>query len=360
MTEALGLVTRVAGARPAVEQLVLPVPQHRDAQVRIQASGLCHTDLMVTEGVWWSAFPYLLGHEGVGIVERVAAADDEQLVGRRVLIAWRGVCGQCRFCRSGRPRLCADLPVAAEQLRTADGQRVTASLRVGSHAERTLVHAGQLVEVPEDLPAEALSVIGCGMLTGYGAVMHTAAVQPGRSVLVLGCGAVGTAVIQAAAAVAGASRVVAVDTRLDKLELARTMGATDVVLADEHDALRAAVGDGVDYVFDVVGTPATMQQAVECADTGGTCVLIGTPQRGAVWPLALPEMFFKRLRLAGCQYGDVLPGTDVPQIIQHYRHGVLRLQEMVSSVISLPEAPAAMAELGSGRAGLRTVIRLQA
>jgi len=242
-----GVVYAEAGAKPAVEEITLDAPGPHEVQVRVEASGLCHTDVHVVEtGGWGMPFPILLGHEGAGVVEEVGDGVTEVAPGDRVVIAWRAPCGDsCPSCRRGDPRRCSNNLRGRRRLhRAADGALLTAVLRCGTFADRTIVHEACAVRVPEELPVEQACLLACGFSTGAGAALWATPVRPGSAVAVIGCGGVGLAVIQGAR-LAGAERIVAVDVAQQKLAAAQELGATEVV--------DATAGDPVGQVRELTG-----------------------------------------------------------------------------------------------------------
>ncbi len=316
------------------------------------ASGICHTDRLVAAGRdWWPAYPYVLGHEGVGEIESVGAGVSERRVGERVLLAWKAPCGSCRFCLRGDAQLCADALAVADGLVDADGTTVAPSLRVGSHASMALVPAPAAVPLPADLEPSIACLIGCAGLTGYGAVRHTAAVAPGTRVAVIGCGAVGLAVIMAARE-AGASTLVAFDPLPERRVLALRAGATEALdpadPATDAALLELTGGHGMDHAFDAVGSAATTMAGLDCLDTGGTCTLIGTPAVGETMVLDLESLYLKRSTLKVSQYGDVMPDHDAPAVAALHQAGRIDLGLLRGREIVLEDAPRVLREGSAG------------
>lgn len=244
-------------------------------------------------------------------------------------------------------------------MRTSDGKTLGRVLGLGTFCSHTVVHAGQCSPVDAKLRPEATCLIGCGVATGFGAVMRTAQVPAGATVAVFGCGAVGMSVLLGARA-AHASRIIAVDLVPAKLERARFLGATDSVDAREGDAakkIRALTGGGVGYSFEAVGLPETVQQALWSTEPGGTCTLIGVPHPKAELTLPLARFFFNRITVRSSHYGDALPSRDFPLYADLYRRGILPLDDLVSEVITLDEVPAAFAKMERGET-LRSVIKM--
>src|SRR5579859_1591321 len=276
--QAQGVIARKAGEQAQVEDFIVDDPGPGEVRVRIEASGVCHTDLLYQDGQAGDNFPFLLGHEGAGTVEAVGPGVQTLREGDYVILAWRGPCGHCRFCRVGLPHLCPDNLTAPGRLHTTDGQTLNAVGGVGTFCTRTVVNAAQAIRVPRQIPPEQASLIGCGVMTGVGAVLYTAQVRAGSSVAVFGCGGVGASVIQGAR-LAGAGTIIAVDIAPDKLQSAKDFGATDVVDAREGDPVERirelTDGDGVNYSFESAGRADTLEQALWCRDLAGVCVMIG-------------------------------------------------------------------------------------
>ncbi|RIK37043.1 MAG: S-(hydroxymethyl)mycothiol dehydrogenase, partial [Chloroflexi bacterium] len=251
---ARGAIARVPGAPVSIEEFTIDDPGPNEVLVRIVASGVCHTDLGVKSGTYGTeGFPFLLGHEGAGIVEAVGPGVSTPKVGDHVILAWRAPCGECRFCKAGRPNYCAASLNAEKRMRTLDGLTLNPVLGIGTFCTHTLVHAKQAIPIDHDLPSAQMSLIGCGVMTGVGAALYTAGVKPGTSVAVVGCGGVGDSVIQGAQ-IAGATTIIAVDLDPQKLEWAKGFGATHLVNPNDGDPVEAIKaitgGNGVNYAFE--------------------------------------------------------------------------------------------------------------
>lgn len=358
---ARGVIARVPGAPALVEEFTIDDPGPNEVLVRILASGVCHTDLGVKSGIYGtSGFPFLLGHEGAGIIEAVGPGVDPARVGEAVILAWRAPCGACRFCRAGQPNLCAASLNAEKRLRGRDGVTLNPVLGIGTFCTHTLVHALQAVPVAPDLPPAQMSLIGCGVMTGVGAAFYSAGVKPGTSVAVFGCGGVGDSVIQGAR-LAGATTIIAVDIDPKKLEWAKGFGATHTVnprAGDPIAAIKALTGgNGVNYSFEAVGRADTIEQALFCRDLAGTCVLIGVPGTGPELTLPLQRFFDLGGSFRVSWYGDCLPTRDFPMLAEWYRQGKLDLDNVVTRTISLEETEDAFAAMERGET-LRSVIVL--
>ncbi|HUY60351.1 MAG TPA: S-(hydroxymethyl)mycothiol dehydrogenase, partial [Candidatus Dormibacteraeota bacterium] len=321
---------------------------------------VCHTDLHYREGAIGSDFPFLLGHEAAGTIEAVGDEAGTLRPGDFVVIAWRDPCGGCRSCQRGRPWYCFASRNARQRMTLADGTPLTAALGIGAFAELTLVAAGQAVKVDPTARPEAAGLIGCGVMAGYGAAVHTGRAGPGDTVAVFGCGGVGMAAI-AGAALAGARRVIAVDVDRRKLEWAPRFGATDVIDAaagDPVEGVRALTdGVGADLVVDAVGLPLTYRQAFLSRDHAGTLVLVGVPNPAATIELPLAEVFGRGGQLKASWYGDCLPSRDFPVLIDLYRRGKLDLDGFVSETIALEDVERAFGRMQRGEV-LRSVVVL--
>jgi S-(hydroxymethyl)mycothiol dehydrogenase len=356
-----GLVYGAAGAAPAVEEITLDDPGPREVVVRIQACGVCHSDLHVVEtNGWGMPFPILLGHEGAGVVEAVGDDVSHVAPGDYVVVAWRAPCGDaCRACRRGDLRRCSNnLRPRRRMHRAADGALLSAVLRSGAYADRIVVHEAQAVPVPAALPPEQACLLACGFSTGAGAALWATPVQPGSSVAVIGCGGVGLAVVQGAR-LAGAAQIVAVDVVPEKLELARELGATDVVeAAGSVDAVKALSDGGVDHAFSAIGAPAGLDDAVRMLAYGGTATLVGIPPPNRTLGIDLErDLFAPNVRIAVTHGGDTIPQQDFPVLAQAALDGRLDLQRFVTSTCALEEVPAALEALHAPT-GVRTVALL--
>jgi S-(hydroxymethyl)mycothiol dehydrogenase len=356
-----GLVYAEAGRSPAVEELVVDPPGAREVVVRIEACGVCHTDLHVIEtGGWGMPFPILLGHEGAGVVEEVGDEVSQVAPGDRVVVAWRAPCfDACRACLRGDPRRCSNNLRPRRRLhRAADGALLTAVLRSGAFADRIVVHEAQAVKVPGALPAELACLLACGFSTGAGAALWTTPVRPGSSVAVIGCGGVGLAVVQGAR-LAGAAAIVAVDVLPEKLELARGLGATHTVQAGNAVAeVKALTDGGVDFAFSAITSPAGLVDAVRMCAYAGVATLVGVPPPGRTLEVDVEQdLFWPKVSIAVTHGGDTLPQEDFPFLAQAALDGKLDLQRFVTRTIGLDDVPAALDELHHPT-GLRTVALL--
>jgi S-(hydroxymethyl)mycothiol dehydrogenase len=335
-----GAVVRELG-RVELTELALDKPGAGEVAVRIEATGVCHTDLHVMQTGFGHPLPVLLGHEGAGVVE--AVGDGVGLaIGDRVVLGWRSPCGECRWCARGDERRCRTPPRAARRLR-ANGDKLFQTLQLGTFATRTVVHESAAVRIPEGLPAEQACLIGCAVATGVGSVLETAQVWEGARVGVIGCGAVGVSAVQGAR-IAGASEIHALDLDERKLDAARRFGAT-----------HTGPGEQLDFVFDVVGRPETVAQGLAMLGHAGTLVYIGLPQPGARAELELNPFFDKRTRIVVSHGGDHWPAVDFPRLAQWALDGKLDLAGMVTKTIGLDDVESAFEDLRRGDV-IRSVI----
>ncbi len=357
-TQARGVISRNPGEL-SIEDFTIGDPGPNEVLVRIQASGVCHTDLGVKDGVYGTdGFPFLLGHEGAGVIEAVGEGVTNVQVGDHVILAWRAPCGACRFCLRGKPNFCAASLNAEKRMTTEDGLTLNPVLGIGTFCTHTLVHAKQAVPYNPELPAPQMSLIGCGVMTGVGAALYAADVQPGSSVAVFGCGGVGDSVI-AGAKLAGATTIIAVDVDERKLEWAREFGATHTVNPRDGDPVakikELTGGNGVNYSFEAVGRPETWEQALWCRDLAGTCIIIGVAGQNDTLNLPLAKFFDLGGRLGVSWYGDCLPTRDFPMLASWYEQGKLNLDKVVTRTIPLEETAESFEAMKRGET-LRSVI----
>jgi S-(hydroxymethyl)glutathione dehydrogenase / alcohol dehydrogenase len=329
-----------------------PIGPH-DVLVRTVAAGLCHSDLHFMEGKYPCPVPAVLGHESAGVVEAVGDQVTYLSPGDHVISCISGFCGACEFCLSGRPNLCDHdglRPDASAPPRLHRGdQAVYQFFDLSSFAEQLLVHEHYLVKIRPDMPLDKAALIGCGVTTGVGAVMNTARVRPGETVAVIGCGGIGLNAIQAAAIV-GAARIIAVDRVASKLALAADFGATDVVDASDTDAVLAVhelTAGGVDHAFEAIGLKATAEQAFAMLRKGGTATVIGMIPLGEKVQIDGFQLLMEK-RIQGSNMGSNHFRTDMPQYIEWYLSGKLKLDELVSAVLPLEQINEGFTALRSG------------
>jgi S-(hydroxymethyl)mycothiol dehydrogenase len=353
-----GVIARAKDAPVETVDIVIPDPGPHDVVVRVQACGVCHTDLHYRDGGINDEFPFLLGHEAAGVVESVGTAVTHVAEGDFVVLNWRAVCGECRACRRGRPWYCFDTHNASVPMTLTDGTPLTPALGVGAFADKTLVHEKQCTKVdPETDPAVA-GLLGCGVMAGIGAAMNTGNVSRGDSVAVIGCGGVGDAAI-AGARLAGAGTIIAIDRDQRKLDWAMDFGATHTIDATSEDVverIKELTGDfGADVVIDAVGRPETWQQAFYGRDLAGTVVLVGVPTPDMKLEMPLIDFFSHGGALKSSWYGDCLPERDFPMLVDLYRQGRLPLDRFVTERIGIDGVEQAFAAMAQGRV-LRSVV----
>src|SRR5450755_528442 len=358
--EVTGVIARGKGAEVELATVLVPDPGPGEALVRVQACGVCHTDLHYREGGIGEEFPYLLGHEAAGVVEAVGEDVTGLTAGTFVILNWRAVCGQCRACRRGRPWYCFNTHNATQKMTLADGTPLSPALGIGAFAELTLVAAGQCTKVDPSVRPEVAGLLGCGVMAGLGAALNTAPVTRGDSVAVIGCGGVGNAAVLGAG-LAAARRIIAVDIDPRKLEWAREFGATDVINSLETDPVEGirelTEGNGADVVIEAVGRPETYTQAFYARDLAGTVVLVGVPTPEMRLELPLLDVFGRGGALKSSWYGDCLPSRDFPMLVDLHLAGRLPLEKFVSETIALDEVEEAFARMGRGEV-LRSVVSL--
>ena len=353
-----GVVAASRGSPVKVEPIRVPDPGPGDALVRIQACGVCHTDLHYREGAISNDFPFLLGHEASGTVEEVGPDVINVAPGDFVILAWRSPCGACRSCVRGRPWYCFDSRNASQPMTLRDGTPLSSALGIGAFSELTLVDAGQAIKVnPEARPAAA-GLLGCGIMAGLGAALNTGGVSRGDSVAVIGCGGVGNAAI-AGSKLGGAHTIIAVDIDDRKLEWAKDFGATHTINSTRSDPVEAirglTDGNGVNVSIDAVGTPETYKQAFLARDLAGTVVLVGVPSPEMRIELPMLEVFGRGGALKSSWYGDCLPSRDFPMFIDLYLQGRLDLDRFVSETISIDDVEEAFNKMERGEV-LRSVV----
>jgi S-(hydroxymethyl)mycothiol dehydrogenase len=358
--EVTGVIARGKGAEVELTTVLVPDPGPGEALVRVQACGVCHTDLHYRDGGIGEDFPYLLGHEAAGVVEAVGEGVTGLAPGAFVILNWRAVCGQCRACRRGRPWYCFATHNATQKMTLADGTPLSPALGIGAFAELTLVAAGQCTKVDSRIRPEVAGLLGCGVMAGLGAALNTAPVTRGDSVAVIGCGGVGSAAVLGAG-LAGARAIIAVDVDQRKLDWAREFGATDAINSLEADPVEAirelTEGNGADVVIEAVGRPETYTQAFYARDLAGTVVLVGVPTPEMRIELPLPDVFGRGGALKSSWYGDCLPDRDFPMLVDLHLQGRLPLERFVSETIALSRVEAAFAKMRRGEV-LRSVVVL--
>lgn len=341
-------------------------PGPNEVLVKLAASGVCHSDLHALDGDWDTPAPLVLGHEGAGVVIAVGSEVTDLALDDHVILSWTPSCQKCEFCVSGNPVLCQLANETAYQHvffdgkpRLSDGaEDVKSFLAVGSFGEYAMVPASAAIRIRKDAPLAQAALVGCAVTTGIGAVTNTAGVEPGSTVLVVGCGGVGLNVVQGAR-LAGAKQIIVADVSDEKLELGRRFGATHLVNSREVDLLDSVReltgGRGVDYAFEAIGLPFTIEACYEAIRRGGTAVVVGQVADGVKISIDPFVMSDQEKKLIGSNYGSSRQSIDFPKIIDLYMEGRVDLDSMVTDRITLDQVNEAFAEMRQGR-GIRSVI----
>jgi S-(hydroxymethyl)mycothiol dehydrogenase len=356
--EVRGVIARSKGAPVEIVTVVVPDPGPGEAVVKVQACGVCHTDLHYREGGINDEYPFLLGHEAAGVVEAVGEGVTDLEPGDFVILNWRAVCGTCRACLRGRPWYCFSTFNASQPMTLTDGTALSPALGIGAFAEKTLVHSGQCTKVDPSASPAAVGLLGCGIMAGIGAAVNTGGVGRGDSVAVIGCGGVGNAAV-AGARIAGATKIIAIDLDDRKLAWAKGFGATHTINAAQGDVVEAVReltgGFGADVVIEAVGRPETWEQAFYARDLAGTVVLVGVPTPDMRLEMPLIDFFSRGGSLKSSWYGDCLPSRDFPYLVDLYQQGQLDLDAFVSERIALDQVEDAFTKMHDGEV-LRSVV----
>lgn len=342
-----------------VEEITIDPPQRGEVKVKLAATAICHSDVHLIRGEWGGDLPVVPGHEAAGIVAEVGEGVRSLQPGDHVVVSLLRNCGRCLHCMTGAPYLCdADFALDTDtRLRNLRGEQLQRGDRTAAFAEYTVVHETQCVQVPAELPLTSTALLACGVITGVGAVVNTAKVPPGSSVAVIGVGGVGLNAIQGAR-IAGARSIIAVDLLENKLAAARTFGATDTVNATEHEPVETVRarngGRGIDYVFVTVGSSRAVEQGFDMIRPGGMVVVVGLPPASATVALNVHHFWAER-HVVGSPMGSTRLNVDVPWLVELYRQGRLKLDELVTRCYPLEEVNEAIESMERGEA-LRNVI----
>jgi len=357
-------VLREYGQPLLIEEVAIDAPRAGEVQLRIGATGVCHSDYHVIKGEWKYGLPMILGHEAAGVVEAVGPGVTGLKEGDRAVLSFRPACGVCRLCALGRSVLCEGH--TGDRFRMHDGtarvhrngEDFAVLGRMGSFAEQVVMPAEQVVPETQDVAMEVLALIGCAVTTGVGAVVNAARVEPGSSVAVIGCGGVGLNVIQGAALV-NAGRIIAVDLLDNKLEFARQFGATDTVNASAGDAVaqvRELTGGGVDYAFEVIGNGKTVEQAIQMTRTAGTACIVGMAPQGTQAIFDPLTFVTKETKLIGTWYGSARPRIDFPRMVELTLAGKLKVHELISRRYTLDQINEGFERLGRGEVARGVIV----
>lgn len=350
-----------AGQPMLLADVAVAAPASREVLVRMVAAGVCHSDLHIVDGDLPHLLPVILGHEAAGVVERVGAEVTAVKPGDHVILSLTFPCGYCGQCQGGHGNRCQnpDAPraIGAPARLLLDGQPVGQFLNIGAFAEQVLVHETGCVAIPKEMPLDRACLIGCGVATGFGAVVRSAKLEVGESIAIIGCGGVGLAAINGAV-VAGASRIIAIDRLPVKLEMAKQFGATDVIDASQGGVVEAVMeltgGIGVDHAIEAIGRKEAVEDAFNMLAKGGLATVLGAGKRDTVAEIPLLPLLREK-RLQGSMMGGLRTAIDIPRYVDLYLRGQLKLDELISRRRSLAEIDLALADLRQGGVA-RTVI----
>ncbi|WP_338412900.1 Zn-dependent alcohol dehydrogenase [uncultured Sphaerotilus sp.] len=357
--QARAVVARTLGGPVTVETILVDPPRRNEVTIRLAACGVCHSDLSATNGTIPFPMPVVLGHEGAGTVVEVGEGVTAFRVGDRVISSFVSMCGHCRYCQTGRPQLCdqaakagTTLPDGTLRTRDLQGNPLNVFSGCGVMAEYATLHVDNVVHAASDIALDCCALIGCGVMTGVGAVVNTAKLTAGSIAIVFGAGGVGLNAIQGCA-LAGASMIVAVDRVDSKLEMARLFGATHTVNAsgDENlvKTLRKLTGGGADFAFECVGRGEVVAQAYGALRKGGTAVVVGVAGAKDMTSVRTASLTFEEKTLTGSYFGSARPREDFPRLMSLYRSGRLKLDELITHRYTIDEAPQAFEDLHQGR-----------
>ncbi len=353
-------VCRAFGAPLSIEEVSLRDPAGSEVLVKIAACAICHSDIHYIDGAWGGTLPAVYGHEAAGIVEKVGPQVATTAPGDRVVVTLLRSCGHCRYCAAGNSQFCeTKFPLdRASPLSGSGGEAITHGLRTAAFAEAALVEESQVAKISESLRFEVASLLSCGVLTGFGAVVNTAKVPVGASVVVIGAGGVGLNCVQGAA-LSGAQPIIAVDIAEEKLEAAPRFGATHGVNPSRvapGEAIRALTGGrGADFVFVSVGSTSAMKQGLSLLADGGALVIVGMPASGAMTDYEPVDLAYRGQRIIGSRMGSARLPVDLPRLVEAYQAGRLKLDELVTARFPLDRINGAIEAARAGR-GLRNVI----
>ncbi len=343
-----------------VEEIELAPPQAGEVRVKLTACAICHSDILFAEGAWGGTLPAVYGHEAAGIVAELGPGVEGLAVGDHVVVTLIRSCGTCHYCAQGKPYAC-ETKFALDRnspITKADGSAITHGLRTGAFAEEAVVHASQVVAIPKEVPLESASLLGCGVITGFGAVVNTASVPAYSSVVVIGTGGVGLNSVQGAVQ-SGASTIIAIDLLDEKLEAARKFGATHVINAIKEDVVAAVKdateGRGADYVFVTVGATKAIEQSYDLMGKGGAVVLVGMTASDVMTEYCPCNIADNSQRILGSKMGSARIQVDIPSLVALYQQGRLQLDELISGRYRLDEINDAIESVKKGEA-LRNVV----
>ncbi len=353
-------VCREFGKPLVIEDIALAAPGPHDIRVKMKACAICHSDITYAEGGWGGDLPAVYGHEAAGVVTEAGSAVRNVKVGDHVVVTLIRFCGACHYCARGSQVMCEEVfdLDRASPLADASGASMTHGMRTGAFAEEVVVHASQAVAVPRDLPFDVASLLACGVITGYGAVVHTAGLKPGDHAVIVGCGGVGLNAIQGAA-LSGAASVTAIDLEDSKLEAARRFGATHTVnpkTGDARETVMALTGRrGADFAFITVGAKRALDGAFDFIKKEGSVIVVGMPPSGIYAQYDPGILAAWNQTVKGSKMGSARIADDIPALVKLYKEGRLKLDELISGRYPLERVNEAMASVNRGEA-LRNVI----
>jgi S-(hydroxymethyl)glutathione dehydrogenase/alcohol dehydrogenase len=356
--QAKAVVCREWNKPPVVETITVESPKRGEVMVKMGACGVCHSDLSATNGTIPLPPPLVLGHEAAGTICELGEGVSDLAVGDTVVVSWVPTCGKCRYCVMGKPQLCdvsakatITLPDGTSRFKDKDGKTLNHMAGVGVMAEYATLHRDNVIKIDPSIGMDKAAIVGCAVMTGAGAALNTVKVEPGSVCVVFGAGGVGLNTIQGCA-IAGAARIIAVDMSDKKLEFARQFGATDTINpATDGDAvgkIMALTGGGADYAFECIGLGATIAQAYNCVHKGGTAVVVGVSKPTETVTLGAFLIPFQEKVLVGSMYGSARPSVDFPRLLDLYKSGRLKLDELVTATYSIDQAQQAFDDLVAG------------
>lgn len=360
MTVIKAAICREFGKPLSIEEIEIGRPGPGEVLVDVKACAICHSDISFAEGAWGGTLPAVYGHEAAGVVAAVGAGVEGFGNGDHVVVTLIRSCGHCHYCNQGSRVMCEEVfPLDRDSpITTHDDTPLVQAMRTGAFAEKVVVHQSQIVKLPKDVPFAEASLLACGVITGYGAVVNTAKVRPGHAIAVVGCGGVGLNSIQGAA-IAGASMIVAIDLDDGKLEAARSFGATHAINPAREKASEIirelTASRGVDFVFVTVGAKPAFDRAFDYITKNGSVVIVGMPPSGVMAEYDPGTLAAWNQKIVGSKMGEATIAVDIPELIEHYRAGRLKLDELVTARYPLEQINEAIAAVNAGKA-LRNVI----
>jgi len=353
-TTARAAIVDVGGKPPEIQEVQLADLLFDEVLVRVVATSVCHTDVAWADGELFPAFPVITGHEVAGVIEAVGSGVSRVKPGDRVGIALAHHCGHCRYCESGRPMLCQQREDDPGRF-TRDGEPIVQGFGTAGFSELTIVREASAIKLPDDVPLDVAAVVGCATSTGLGAVFNIAEVQFGSTVAIQGAGGIGLNILMGAV-LAGAERIVVADPNPVRRQTALEFGATDVVDGSE-EAFREIAPNGFEYVFECVGRPETLAQAVAITQRGGTATLIGAPPPDAMLNIPALDFVASQRRILGCLTGNVRPNIDFDRYFRLFARGKLPLDRLITAVIPFEDIAVGF-EMNRSAQGIRTVVRV--